>query len=63
MSIYKFEVNMNTTEVKNAIAPPSWCYYLYVHSHNEIKSKLPSRMVTAFLLDSGASILGFDKPT
>ena len=53
---------MYTTELTNAITPPSWFYNLYIHTQNETDSNLPSRLEIAFLLDSGALILVLNVP-
>ena len=61
----KFEVHMyHPTAMANAVTPKSWFYALYVHTPSSIVQKdNPSRLESAFLLDSGASISVLSYPT
>ena len=45
---------MYTTEKTKAITQTSWFLKLFILSHNEAGSNLPSRLGIVFLLDSGA---------
>ena len=48
----------------NAVTPTSWFYTQYVHTPSSITQRdNPSRLETAFLLDSGASISMLNYPT
>ena len=61
----KLEVQMNhSTAMANAVTPTSWFYTLYVHTPSSITQRdNPSRLETAFLLDSGASFSVSNYPT
>ena len=60
-----FEVNMyHPTARANAVIPTSWYHTLYVHTPSSITQRdNPSRLESAFLLDSGASISVLSFPT
>ena len=60
-----FEVHMyHPTAMANDVTPTSWVYTLYVHTPSSIVLKdNPSRLETAFLLDSDASISVLNYPT
>ena len=59
----KIEVYMSTTGTTQTISPTSWFIIVYVHSQSETDSHLPSRLETAFLLDSGSFNFLLDTPT
>ena len=61
----KVEVHMyHPTAMAIAVTPTSWFYTLYVHTPSSITQRdNPSRLETAFLLDSGASISVLNYPT
>ena len=61
----KFEVHMyHPTAMANAVTPTSWFYTLYVHTPtSKVQRDNPSRLESAFLLDSGASISVLNYPT
>ena len=52
-----FEIHMyHSAEMSNALTSTSWFYFLYTHTpDNQNKYDCPSRLETAFFLDSGAS--------
>ena len=62
-SYNKFEVNMYTTMMSNAIAPTRWFYNMYIQSTKTTEISLSSSLEITFPLDSGASISVLQLPT